>query len=505
MAEPPRPPLRVQNQYNGNIDPRLLAIIEQAAQYTPYVVELRSGFRPGDSRQHGKGNAIDINLIDPKSGEALPNYQNGANFREYEQFAQNARAIQMSNYPELEQDFRWGGYFGSKKGAFGYGALDLMHFDLAGQQIGMGQGSWKNGLSEKMANAYGINTSKGMGENYNSRTYLASLTPGGAAPQPPNPAALPPSLATKRNAPSATQLAAIRAVPPGAPSGTALEAITGPAKPPTTATAYAPPTGSPTNWGEFYGKFGRYGPPTAPPTVPPNRPTYQPQVMQTAEQIYKGFPFSPTQAAALVPATYTPPPMGTTFSPKGPQALAIPTNRRNTVAALSPPPASTLQPLATPGLTKAVEIPQARLIDHRGLGKGIAQQRAEQAMLRGRAPIAAPIVPPVGPAPIAPMPMTRPVQRPPVPMMRPQVRAPVPMMRPVPRQPVNITVRGGNVMVPTPAPRLNRPAYVQPVPVPVQQSETLRGRRGLSEGTRNNISNSGSATGTALWQWITGN
>jgi hypothetical protein len=476
------------NGYDANLRPEVVNVLNAAQQQLPFPIVLRSGYRdPARNKrvggvpksQHLSGNAVDISL----------------NGLDDSQRAQLATALYQAGGQRL----------GIYKGNTG------LHLDMLDQAPNE---DWS-------ASPFYPMYDKSIGNMNRAPEWFQNLAKGNAPPVPPLniPHASPPKPATAslglsafRNNPAESGRFKAAQLPfpapprstPGAPAG----------QPPTATTASLPSTGSPTNWSEFYGKFGRYGPPSS--SVP--------QVMQPPSEIYAGFPMKPPglgmtpqqvagiyagtpyQPAALVPATYTPPPMGTTFSPKGPQALAIPTNRRNTVAALSPPPVSTLQPLSTPGLTKAVEIPQARLIDHRGTGYGIAQQRAEQAMLRGRAPIAAPIVPPVvppvGPAPIAPMPMTRPAQRPPVPLTRPQVRAPVPMIRPVPRQPVNITVRGGNVMVPTPAPRLNRPAYVPQAPVPVQQSETLRGRRGLSEGTRNNISNSGSATGTSLWNWI---
>lgn len=144
----------------GNVDARLTDILKTAAERSGMKVQAFSGYRPGDKRFHGKGLATDVNLIGP-DGRPLPNYQNPASFRSYEKFAQQARLVQMEKYPELEKDFRWGGYFGGKKGK--YGAMDQMHFDLGGRRAGMGGGSWENGLTPLQRSFFPGADSKGMG------------------------------------------------------------------------------------------------------------------------------------------------------------------------------------------------------------------------------------------------------------------------------------------------------------------------------------------------------
>lgn len=129
-----------------NVDAKLADILNTAAMGFPYDVQTKSGYRPGDSRQHGKGRAIDVQLVDPRTNLALPDYQTPQSFRAYEQFAQRAREVQMDKYPEMKDSFRWGGYFGGKKGK--YGAADLMHFDIGGtNKLGMAGGSWDTGLT----------------------------------------------------------------------------------------------------------------------------------------------------------------------------------------------------------------------------------------------------------------------------------------------------------------------------------------------------------------------
>lgn len=156
-------PLALGGNYRGDgVDPRLTDILTKASGSSPYDVKMISGLRPGDPRFHGQGLATDIQLIDRSTGKALPNYQDATSFRDYEQFAQQARAVQMRDYPELADQFRWGGYFGGPKGK--YGAMDEMHFDLGGGRVGMGGGSWEKGLTPEQLGYYPGAQSVGMGQ-----------------------------------------------------------------------------------------------------------------------------------------------------------------------------------------------------------------------------------------------------------------------------------------------------------------------------------------------------
>ena len=63
-----------------------------------------------------------------------------------QEIIETIRMVQMEKYPELADQFRWGGYFSGPKGK--YGAADLMHFDLGGGNgLGMAGGSWEGGLT----------------------------------------------------------------------------------------------------------------------------------------------------------------------------------------------------------------------------------------------------------------------------------------------------------------------------------------------------------------------
>lgn len=130
----------------GQVDNRLFEILDKAASDFPYEVRVKSGHRSGDPRFHGRGMAMDVTLHDPQTGKKIPDYQNAAAFRAYEQFAQRARQVQQQIYPDMDKQFRWGGYFSGQRGK--YGAADLMHFDVGGSdRLGMAGGSWERGLT----------------------------------------------------------------------------------------------------------------------------------------------------------------------------------------------------------------------------------------------------------------------------------------------------------------------------------------------------------------------
>lgn len=168
-------PLSFVGNYKSGVDNRLTDILTTAAKNFPgFKVDAISGFRAGDSRFHGKGLATDVQLTDLLSGKMLGNYQDASSFRTYEQFAQVARQVQMAKYPELVEQFRWGGYFGGGKGK--YGALDTMHFDLAGNRAGMSGGSWANGLNAQQMALWSGASSKGMDTASAALERLAGVT-----------------------------------------------------------------------------------------------------------------------------------------------------------------------------------------------------------------------------------------------------------------------------------------------------------------------------------------
>lgn len=157
--------------FNPDINPRLLNLIE-GFKYGKYGVNPTSGYRPGDPRQHGRGQAIDIQLNDPKTGAALANYQDPSTFAAYQEYANALYRHALQTDPELAKQLRWGGYFSGGKGK--YGALDLMHFDTAGQSIGMAGGSWEGGLTPEQAQIWGLQAGGGISGGAGSDTAVGS-------------------------------------------------------------------------------------------------------------------------------------------------------------------------------------------------------------------------------------------------------------------------------------------------------------------------------------------
>jgi hypothetical protein len=143
-----------------NVDPALLRLIQSFQYGGPYKSRITSGYREGDPRFHGKGRALDVELYDPKTGAALNNYQDASTFGSYQEYANALYQYALQSDPELAKQLRWGGYFSGDKGK--YGALDLMHFDTAGD-VGMAGGSWQGGLTPEQAKIWGLQTGGGVG------------------------------------------------------------------------------------------------------------------------------------------------------------------------------------------------------------------------------------------------------------------------------------------------------------------------------------------------------
>jgi hypothetical protein len=119
-----------------------------------HTAQFTSGNRPGDPREHGRGNAFDMQLIDKSTGKALENYRTNdpKTFAAYQDYANGYHQYLEANYPELAAKHRWGGYFSGDTSK--YGSLDQMHHDFAGDRIGMAGGSWKTGLTPQQAKLF---------------------------------------------------------------------------------------------------------------------------------------------------------------------------------------------------------------------------------------------------------------------------------------------------------------------------------------------------------------
>lgn len=124
-----------ENKALGHVDPRLKHIIEEAAKDFPLRVRAFSGSagRSG-SGQHPAGKAMDVQLHD-ENGRPISSYQTPQTSNIYAMWAEHVRKKQMELYPQLKDQFAWGGGFQgmTKGGGSGvYGAADHMHFDLGG-------------------------------------------------------------------------------------------------------------------------------------------------------------------------------------------------------------------------------------------------------------------------------------------------------------------------------------------------------------------------------------
>lgn len=157
------------------LDPRLLDILKTAAQAYGLDVQATSGVagRSTGTKNHPGGYAIDVQLVDPSTGRVLPNYHEDLpnSFPAYEKFAQTARVVQQQKYPELNDVFRWGGYFRG-----GVNPADLMHFDINPSLHGaMAGGSWDSGINPSFAKSIGVTSyNPGLG-SLDGRRYVAAI------------------------------------------------------------------------------------------------------------------------------------------------------------------------------------------------------------------------------------------------------------------------------------------------------------------------------------------
>ena len=95
-----------------------------------YDVIVTSGVRGGGQGFHTTGQAMDVQIVNKKTGEHLSN-RGGDPTGLYKQLARYTYGYQMSQRPDL-QKFEWGGAFGTQIPSGG--PPDLMHFDLGGKR-----------------------------------------------------------------------------------------------------------------------------------------------------------------------------------------------------------------------------------------------------------------------------------------------------------------------------------------------------------------------------------
>ncbi len=172
-ADNPQPGLNTFKSSGGGakLDNALLSVLQMAAAQSPYNIIAFSGVadRSSGTTSHPSGHGMDIYLQDPATGKLLTNYAGSgfaksgtmsSNYGAYEQFAQTARIIQQQQFPQLDNTFRWGGYFGTGNG--NSSGPDLMHFDTNTTMKGAMKGSWETGIDPTIAKRYGITSSVGI-------------------------------------------------------------------------------------------------------------------------------------------------------------------------------------------------------------------------------------------------------------------------------------------------------------------------------------------------------
>lgn len=191
----------------------------------------------GGTTNHPLGLAVDFSLSDPVTGQHIQNYGKMVNgqmlgkayggtwgafdpgaFGQYEAVAQNVYGnLQSAADPkvaEMAKDFRWGGYF-SPSGT----EMDMMHIDLNGK-LGMGGGSFEDGLTPAMRERWAGVESVGMGAQ---PTRVASAPASGPQSITPIGFTNPPPLPQPR--PAAVAPTPAPAAPPPAPAAPPPDSI----------------------------------------------------------------------------------------------------------------------------------------------------------------------------------------------------------------------------------------------------------------------------------------
>jgi hypothetical protein len=389
------------------VDPRLWDIVQNAIAVSPYDAVIRSGAekRSTNGGNHNPGWAVDVTLVDPKTREKIPDYQNGKSFATYEQFAQAARVYQQANYPELDSKFRWGGYFGSKNGTSGYGAVDLMHLDINPNMKGATSlGNWDSGAAQALLDAYpGAVTNGGLaGGNgprlvtqyqealKNKGKYAPPLNVGADAPTP-MPAR--PFGSTEPAAPVPRQRPTVAALGPQIANG--LNTLS-----PPSLSLNPPMPERPTNWQQM-GGARPYTPAPSPPLAPLGR------VVANGGAALGGTAVGSAKlSAAPIPTYGSSDPLSIYYSPKpAPKAPPQPTAAEKAALAYVPPTSGAIRTLGQAGnVAMPLGARPASIPDIAVAAPTVDETRGEQALMRARPAAPASPVPAAAPKPVAPGP-----------------------------------------------------------------------------------------------------
>ncbi len=153
-----------------HVDPRLVSILQAAQTHLPdHEVQIREGFNPmghtaGSAHKKMGSGAIDLQIVDKKTGRVLPNRGFEDPDGPYHRLARAAYGEMLARYPELKGRLSWGGAHGTVSGG---GPPDLMHYDVSGER-----GRYRENLLSRMGplptfaanqNVAGINQNKAVG------------------------------------------------------------------------------------------------------------------------------------------------------------------------------------------------------------------------------------------------------------------------------------------------------------------------------------------------------
>lgn len=324
------------NVDSSHVDPRLVSTVKEATRYLPpgYSAVMKSGFRAGDPRFHGAGQALDIQLIDP-NGKPLPNYQAGKSFQAYEGFAQTVHQLQPVFAPDAPP-IRWGGYFPGPRGL--YGAADLMHFDTGNNGDMGGGGTWDHGLSFAQRNAFPDAVSSGLADRPGGSSSALGFAPIKASATPPAVAAI-----NGRNA--------------GAPADFAKDFDV--AGTPGAKSASVPPADFLKDFDVAPSKGGGASAPAASAAAPTNVPEFERDFQVAPTQSTAATSSTPASSAATLPGVG----MNVAALPNGPVASPAATAGPLTSAGGVPysDPRSPLTRMLAPGLANAEEYAASQL------------------------------------------------------------------------------------------------------------------------------------------------
>lgn len=154
-----------------DVDPRLkhmtaegIRVFENMHQgrYKVEILGPSGGMRSGTTSYHGSGGALDLVIVDTRTGRKLTNFPGydkrygyqgtaGENAHIYQDLMNRAKIAAHKFYPDVSGSVRWGGY-----GKWQGNEFDTMHIDLDPQGRGMGGGTFEKGFSREFMEKYGV-------------------------------------------------------------------------------------------------------------------------------------------------------------------------------------------------------------------------------------------------------------------------------------------------------------------------------------------------------------